>query len=273
MAMYNSYSGNSYYQNGRRSDDRPEFRIMEHIGVLGQNEKGWIKEVNVVAWNGNPPKIDIRDWQPDHARMSKGVNMQEIEAIRLATILSERYFGSAPGRPVMAENRPGQAEYQNGPPLMGGQPVHMMPHPADPAYYAAGQPRAEMPYAANGYAQANMSGGYAQPDAMGRYAQPGVSGGYTQPNAAGSYTQPNPSYGYAQPDAMGDYAQPGANNGYAHPNAAAGYAQPAATDDCAGSDEAEECLNADASDGFEQPGETDDDIPFDMSGEEPDPAA
>jgi hypothetical protein len=38
---------------------------MEHIGVLDvidNREEKWTKEVNLVAWNGGKPKIDIRDW-------------------------------------------------------------------------------------------------------------------------------------------------------------------------------------------------------------------
>ena len=41
------------------------FEIVEHIGtidVIDGREEKWTKEVNVVAWNGGKPKIDVRDW-------------------------------------------------------------------------------------------------------------------------------------------------------------------------------------------------------------------
>ena len=50
------------------------FEIVEHIGVIDVNdnrEEKWTKEVNVVAWNGGKPKIDIRDWNEAHDRMSQ----------------------------------------------------------------------------------------------------------------------------------------------------------------------------------------------------------
>ena len=42
------------------------FEITEHIGVLCVYHTGWKKELNLVSWNGNAPKNDIRDWDPDH---------------------------------------------------------------------------------------------------------------------------------------------------------------------------------------------------------------
>jgi hypothetical protein len=50
------------------------FEIMEHIGtidVIHGREENWTKEVNVVAWNGGKPKIDVRDWNEAHDRMSQ----------------------------------------------------------------------------------------------------------------------------------------------------------------------------------------------------------
>ena len=50
------------------------FEIMEHIGtidVIDGREEKWTKEVNVVAWNGGKPKIDVRDWNEAHDRMSQ----------------------------------------------------------------------------------------------------------------------------------------------------------------------------------------------------------
>ena len=37
-----------------------EFKITEHIAVLGDRSKGWQAELNKISWNGNPEKYDIR---------------------------------------------------------------------------------------------------------------------------------------------------------------------------------------------------------------------
>ena len=38
------------------------FNIKEHIGVINTYASGWSKELNLVEWNGNNAKFDIRDW-------------------------------------------------------------------------------------------------------------------------------------------------------------------------------------------------------------------
>lgn len=60
------------------------YEIVEEIGVLSQNNRGWQKELNLVSWNGNPPKFDLRDWAPDHEKMGKGVTLSndEFEALK-----------------------------------------------------------------------------------------------------------------------------------------------------------------------------------------------
>ena len=60
------------------------FEIVEEIGVLSENAKGWKKELNLISWNGGEPKYDIRDWAPDQEKMGKGVTLTEVE---IATIL------------------------------------------------------------------------------------------------------------------------------------------------------------------------------------------
>jgi Uncharacterized protein conserved in bacteria len=49
--------------------------IVEHLGVLSENANGWTKELNLVSWNGRPAKYDIRDWDEDHQKMSKGITL------------------------------------------------------------------------------------------------------------------------------------------------------------------------------------------------------
>ena len=47
--------------------------------------------MNLVEWNGGHPKLDIRDWDPNHERMSRGVTLHDGEAKALIKIL-EKYF-------------------------------------------------------------------------------------------------------------------------------------------------------------------------------------
>jgi len=89
MAQANTY-GNSRngYNKGR---GEVEYSVLEYLGVLERYQTGWTKEVNFISWNGGPGKIDIRDWNPDHDKMSRGVTLHEKEAIRLKSILDHRY--------------------------------------------------------------------------------------------------------------------------------------------------------------------------------------
>ena len=63
------------------------FEIVEELGVLSTSAKGWTKELNLVSWNGRPPKYDIREWSPEHEKMGKGLTFSEEEMAALAKIL------------------------------------------------------------------------------------------------------------------------------------------------------------------------------------------
>lgn len=64
-----------------------EYEIIEEIGVLSENARGWRKELNKVSWNGRPPKYDIRDWSEDHEKMGKGITQTDEEAEVLKKLL------------------------------------------------------------------------------------------------------------------------------------------------------------------------------------------
>lgn len=68
-----------------------KFEVVEQIGVLSENAKGWRKEFNLVSWNERDPKYDIREWDPDHKKMSKGITMTEDEAKMLYEILKDEF--------------------------------------------------------------------------------------------------------------------------------------------------------------------------------------
>lgn len=82
----------AYRQNNSQGrNDRVRFDLMERIGVLSRKDNGWTREVNIVAWNDNPGKVDIREWDPDHKRMTRGVTLFEDEAEKLTKVLARRY--------------------------------------------------------------------------------------------------------------------------------------------------------------------------------------
>ena len=65
-----------------------KFEITERIGVLSENAKGWTKELNEVSWNEREPKYDLREWNPDHSRMGKGITLTDEEVETLKAILN-----------------------------------------------------------------------------------------------------------------------------------------------------------------------------------------
>ncbi len=71
----------------------PEFtyKIVENLGTLSETARGWTKEINLISWNGREPKLDIREWGPEHEKMGKGVTLTEDEAQEILKILSQRY--------------------------------------------------------------------------------------------------------------------------------------------------------------------------------------
>lgn len=66
-----------------------KYEIKKNVGVLSSSKSGWSRELNMVSWNDAKAKLDIRDWAPEHAKMSKGVSLSHEEASILREILNE----------------------------------------------------------------------------------------------------------------------------------------------------------------------------------------
>jgi len=66
-----------------------KFEIVEEIGVISSSTSGWNREVNIVRWNEGKPKLDIRDWSPEHDKMGKGISLTSEEISLLKSILEE----------------------------------------------------------------------------------------------------------------------------------------------------------------------------------------
>ena len=60
------------------------YEILEEVSVLSENARGWRKEMNLISWNGRPPKFDLREWAPDHEKMGKGITLTNEEFAELS---------------------------------------------------------------------------------------------------------------------------------------------------------------------------------------------
>ncbi len=61
-------------------------QIVRRIGEIKKLDNGWARELNIVSWNGAEPKYDIREWSPDHERMSRGITLTEVEMSSLISL-------------------------------------------------------------------------------------------------------------------------------------------------------------------------------------------
>lgn len=66
-----------------------KYEIKKNLGVLSESQRGWSKEVNLISWNDHAPKLDIRDWAPEHSRMGKGITLTPMETKYLREILND----------------------------------------------------------------------------------------------------------------------------------------------------------------------------------------
>lgn len=64
-----------------------KYEVVEEIGVLSENSKGWRKELNRISWNDASPKYDLRDWAPNHEKMGKGCTLSQDELMALKELL------------------------------------------------------------------------------------------------------------------------------------------------------------------------------------------
>lgn len=65
-----------------------KFEIKETLGVVSESSKGWKKELNLISWNNNEPKFDLREWDPNHEKMGKGVTLSREELQKLRELLN-----------------------------------------------------------------------------------------------------------------------------------------------------------------------------------------
>ena len=66
-----------------------KYEIKEEMGILSESTRGWTKELNLISWNGATPKLDIRDWAPNHEKMGKGITLSQEEVKKLYDLLTK----------------------------------------------------------------------------------------------------------------------------------------------------------------------------------------
>ncbi len=58
--------------------------IISSCAKLGEaKENGNCKELNYISYGGADPKWDIREWNPDHTKMSRGITLNDAELLDL----------------------------------------------------------------------------------------------------------------------------------------------------------------------------------------------
>ena len=72
-----------------QKDKTITFEIISQLGVLSENSKGWKRELNLISWNGDEPRYDIRNWDPKHERMSRGITLSKAEMNNLLLYMRE----------------------------------------------------------------------------------------------------------------------------------------------------------------------------------------
>ncbi len=64
-----------------------KFEIVEQLGVACAGNPMNI-ELNLISWNGRKPTLDLRKWDEDHERMSKGFTLTKVEVDALRDMLN-----------------------------------------------------------------------------------------------------------------------------------------------------------------------------------------
>ena len=63
--------------------------VVKEIGILSTSKSNWNREVNIIRWNDGKPKLDIRDWAPEHERAGKGITLSAEEVAVLKELLAD----------------------------------------------------------------------------------------------------------------------------------------------------------------------------------------
>lgn len=62
------------------------YNIIQNITTISQRGT-WSLELNLISWGGRPATFDLRKWNEDHSRMSKGISLTRDEVKALGKFL------------------------------------------------------------------------------------------------------------------------------------------------------------------------------------------
>ena len=68
-----------------------KMEIIKECAVLKETPSGFKKALRIIAWNGNSPKLDLREWTSKGYSTAQGFTMTDEEAKILLEGLTE-YF-------------------------------------------------------------------------------------------------------------------------------------------------------------------------------------
>lgn len=66
-----------------------KFEIVEHIATIEEFGSGWTFEFNLVKWADGEPKLDLRNWNEDHSKCSRGMTLFESEMDKVVKAYKE----------------------------------------------------------------------------------------------------------------------------------------------------------------------------------------
>ena len=65
------------------------YEIVKEVAVLSASDSGYTKEINLISWNGNEPKYDIRSFSLNREKCGKGITLTADEAAALLKALQK----------------------------------------------------------------------------------------------------------------------------------------------------------------------------------------
>lgn len=65
------------------------YKITSHLFSL-RSSGTFRKELNMVSWNDGAPKYDLRGWNEDHTKMTKGITFSDEEYEELVNKFNEK---------------------------------------------------------------------------------------------------------------------------------------------------------------------------------------
>lgn len=70
------------------------YKIVRNITTISQRGN-WALELNLISWDGRPATFDLRKWNEDHTKMSKGISLTRDEVKALGKFLIDNQIGRA----------------------------------------------------------------------------------------------------------------------------------------------------------------------------------